>query len=173
MPDITTAPVPDTAPATPASPVCDVDGCGLPATHAYVWAWGTAGHCCARHVAVLRQRAGNLGRDVHITALAAAAPLPMTRDERVRLHAEALAANEEVAETKGRNRELYNANQELGHELGRVRTELRELQSQIADLHSELDSGITERANLKRELAEKTNELVRLQGVLHAHETTP
>ena len=149
----------------PVGPLCK---CGQPAEFSYIWPWGESGVACTKCAAVLHQTAANLGRTVAVSALAQMAPTPMSRDERTAMHAKVLAAEDELGLAKDRNRELYNANQQLANEARRMSANIDELKSQLADARSELDAGVEEKGRLRRELADKTEELMRLQTLLHA-----
>lgn len=153
--------------------LCSFGACEEPARFSYTWAWGETGFCCAKHQIMLAQRAQSLNRTIQFVALMPGTPEPMTRDERVRLHAEALAANEETAEVKARNVELYNANQELLKQVRHQAVQLSEALDQNADARGEIDRLIGELAEVRRDQVEKTNELIRLQALLHAGSVEP
>ena len=157
----------------PVSVMCDEPGCGDPATYAYLWAWGAGGHVCAKHALILKQRSVNLAREVTLTSLTQMLPSPLSRDDRVRLHAEALSANEERDEVKRRALELYNANVELRREINRALADCAELRDQLADARAEADQLTAEKMSALGDLAERTAELVRLQNLLQAADTRP
>lgn len=172
MPDLTID-TPSVAPLAPVAALCDVDGCQEPAQFSYLWDWGQTGLCCAHHALILRQKSGNLNRTVTIQSLVAPAPTAMTRDERIRMRAEVMTIQEDVAELKQRNLELYNANQELTRELRRMGTELSQLQDMLADARAEADQLTADKMTALADLGTRTAELVRLEAVLHAADTRP
>ena len=148
--------------------LCDIDGCGEPATHSYVWAWGQAGYACSRHVALIQQQASNLKRQVTLTCLQPGAASQITRDERTKLIASKLAAEGETEDVKARNLDLYNANRALSQEIVRQEVALRELQSQADDLREELEQVTKEKMSALRDLASSEHERARLDGIIHA-----
>ena len=172
MPDLTITD-PTVEPRSPALALCDVNGCGEPATYGYVWAWGESGFCCGRHAAALRQTSDNLNRTITLSPLAPAAAVPMNHDERVRMTAEVLTFKAETEEVRRRNLELYNANVELRREISRQAGEVAELRGALEDTRAEAEQLTAEKMSALQDLAERTSELVRLEGILHAAETAP
>lgn len=160
----------NTSTAVPPQALCNIDGCGEVATHSYVWAWGEAGYCCPKHVAILQQKAAQLKRTITFTALQPGAPSQITRDERTQLIAAKLAAEGETEDVKARNRDLYGANRQLTAEIVRMRTQLQQAESQNQDIAAELEQVTKEKMAALKESADAINEVARLQGILHARE---
>lgn len=129
-----------TSAAGAAAPLCDRCDSSNPelATHAYVWAWGEKGTCCALHATLLQQTAETLQRSVAIHPLPTTAPVILTRDERVRLQAESLILREELEEAKGRGLELYRVNTQLQQQVQTHTVRERELRAQIKDAEAEV-----------------------------------
>lgn len=107
-------------------PTCDEPGCNEPASHSYTWEWGDSGHVCSKHLAIKQQLAGNLNRTCSFAVVSSTATAPLQREERVRLRAETLVAQEELAEAKGRGLELYQQNQRLTSQVQSLTVQLRE-----------------------------------------------
>lgn len=120
-------------------PLCDSDGCSEPATFAYVWDWGQSGKACSKHTALLQQTAGQLNRTVQVTALVAAGPVPLTRDERTRLKAETYALEAELEDVKARGLALYNENQVLSRQAQAATVRGRETEAQLKDASAEIE----------------------------------
>jgi hypothetical protein len=143
------------------------------ATHSYTWQWGQSGFCCERCVVAIRHQEKNLRQTCVLASLTPAAPLPINRDERTRLIAAKLAAEEEAAEVKSRNVELYNANQELGKQLRLLTVQMRELEAQKGDLTTELDHALEANMAIRRQLGETDHERARLEAILTAQGVPP
>lgn len=173
MPDTTTEDTSRPASLAPRYPACDYEGCEQPATHSYVWDWGDGGHCCQQHVAAHSMTARNLKRTVQFAALAASAPVELTRQQRIDMNARVLAAEQEADEVNAKSVELYNANVQLANEIKRQSIEVLGLQAQVRDLAAELEQTRSEKMKALTELGAAKTELARLQGILHAREVTP
>lgn len=152
--------------------LCDQDGCNEPATHAYTWDWGASGYVCAKHAAVLQQKQRNLKRHVTLTSLVPGQPSQVTQDERIRMHSQVLAANDQVLEVKERNAHLYQANQQLVRDRQHQQIELSELKAQLEDARAEIEQLTADRAQALQSVAELTNNVARLQAIVEAAETS-
>lgn len=146
-----------------APPVCDQKNgqapCKEPAVFSYMWDWGEKGVCCQAHQFLLTQTSGNLGRAVNFAPLQAAAPAPITRDERARLAGQIYAAEAEIEDLKGRGLDLYRENEKLARQLQTLTVRHRELELQHRDLTNEslklqekMDERDSEHGNLVDEL---------------------
>lgn len=147
---------------------CTTVGCTRNATHTYTWDWGESGYCCSTCLVSLRHRMDSLGRTCTFVALQPGAPVELTRDERIQLHARVLAAEDELKLTKARNLVLFNSNQELAAEINSLRLELESFRTQLADAQAEADQLTSEKMKALQQLAETNHELARLQGVVTA-----
>jgi hypothetical protein len=129
--------------------MCDLNP-EKPAVFQYLWPWGERGYCSAEGAMLLNQRAEALNRTIQIVAIPDATPAPITRDERIALHAKILTLEAELEESKSRGLELYRTNTRLLE-----RTQLLELREREA-----------------RAIAEDAQALVtRLEGELAARDT--
>jgi septal ring factor EnvC (AmiA/AmiB activator) len=163
-----------TEPTQPAvTPMCDVAGCDQVAAYAYSWPWGASGFCCAKHARLIQQRGQALKRTPQLTCLTPGAAPPVTREERTRLHAAKLAAEEEADDVRARNAELYGANQQLAREVARQQTALAELESQLRERTKQIDQLLSERRDTAAKLVATTDELARVQSLLHAGSIQP
>jgi uncharacterized membrane protein YccC len=151
--------------------LCGIQNCNEPALYAFTWAWGESGYCCGTHAVTLRHRAQALGRECQLNALKPGAPSPVTKDERVQMHARLLATEDENSDLKLRNLALFQGNEELTREIRRSHTELAELRSQLEDVRAELEQVTSEKMAALKQLSETDNERARLQGVLAAANT--
>jgi hypothetical protein len=95
--------------------------------------WGESGKCCSEHSFLLQQSAGQLQRTVQISPLAPVGPVPLTRDERVRLKSESYALEAELEEAKARGLELYRENQTLAKTAQAARVRATESEAQLKD----------------------------------------
>lgn len=148
--------------------MCSVPGCTKPAISTYVWAWGETGACCAEHQVVLQQKAKNLKRTIQFNAIAPGAPTPMTRDERVQLHAARLAAEDETIEAKQRTAKLYDQNQVLATELGKSNRRSEDAAREIERLNEALNLLTDRHDTALEELQTAKDEIVRLQTLVDA-----
>lgn len=149
-----------------APPQCDQksaadakSACPNAAALSYLWDWGEKGVCCQQHMMLLQQTSGNLGRGVNFVPLVAAAPAPITRDERARLKGEVYALTEEIEEHKGRGLDLYRENTRLTEQLQALTVRHRETDLQLKDakrlnedLQEKIDERDAEHGNLVDEL---------------------
>lgn len=151
-----------------APPTCDQknklspgveEACKQAGVVAYLWDWGDKGVCCQHHMMLLQQTAGNLGRAVTFVPLVAAAPAPITRDERARLKGEVYALTEEIEEHKGRGLDLYRENERLAQQVqaltvrGReTELQLKEAKKQVEQLQQQADERDAEHGNLVDEV---------------------
>lgn len=142
-------------------PKCD--DCDEPATHSYTWDWGASGFCCAKHQQLRQQQAGNLQRNVSFAVISSTATAPLQREERVRLKAEALVAQEELSEAKGRGLELYQQNQRLTAQVQSLTVQLRECESLRADAVAAAEPLRQQLEKTRVELADAVDELGRLK----------
>jgi hypothetical protein len=149
------------------------EACGEPATASYMWGWGETGTCCARHQFLLAQLAKPLKRQIQFSALAPSRPAPMLRDERVQLHAQRLAAEEELAESKANYLTLYDQKEALRKELASKAALVSHHEATIKDQNREL-------AHLREDLEEVVSrlggamqELTELRALADALEAKP
>lgn len=144
---------------------CDVDGCGAEAVFSYAWDWGETGVCCATHLTLLQQKAGQLSRTLNYTPLAPTQPAPLSRDERAKLLASNIVLEQELQEAKGRGLELYRKNAELSAQVQTHVLREREAKAQINDGLRAV-AVLEEKLELRdREHAELVAELERLRTV--------
>lgn len=143
--------------------ICDQVDCNERATHAYTWEWGQTGVVCPKHQATLAQTAGNIGRAIHFSPIGDGAPPPLQRDERVKLKAEAMVANEELAEAKQRGLELYRQNTALIAQVQSLTVRAREQEAQLKDAVNARESMSERLAGLEAENAQFADELSRLR----------
>jgi hypothetical protein len=149
------------APATP--PSCSQPDCTDPVVSTYTWDWGESGACCARHQFILNQRAKNLKRRISFVPIAAGAPPPMLRDERVKFRAEILARDDELAEVRGRTAKLYDQNQTLVAELKRLTAINAEQKDQLTSCAKATEAMGRQQDELLLQLHKTKDELVRVQ----------
>jgi seryl-tRNA synthetase len=142
---------------------CAEGTCEDPAVFAYTWDWGQAGACCARHQVELVQRSKSLRRHVQFTVIAPGAAPPVQREERVRLIAEKLTAQEELKEAQMRGAEMLRQNQQLAQQVQVLTARERERDAQLKQARAELGEqrGIADR--LAAESAELADEVSRLR----------
>jgi hypothetical protein len=143
----------------PDASICDRKGCVEIATLTYMFDWGENGKCCQKHSFVLRQAAEQTQRGVQISPLVAAAPAPLTRDERTRLKAETYALEAEIEDVKARGLTLYNENGKLARQAqaatvrgAETETQLREANVEIERLRAELEKRDADHGNLVDEV---------------------
>ena len=156
--------------------LCDQPDCKEPATHSYTWEWGATGTCCAKHQVILQQNADNLARKISFALLASSGTPPLQREERVRLKAEALVANEELAEAKARGLDLYRQNTLLTQQIQSMTVRNREAEAQRKDAVLALERAEARLQELESENATLTDELSRLRVLVElppAEETQP
>jgi|SRR3982750_926910 len=141
------------------APTCDELDCEETATHAYTWEWGQSGYVCAKHAALLGQRAANLNRTVSVHPIQMAGPQPLQRDERIALRVKAEVLSAELEEAKGRGLELYRANVDLSKQVQTLTLRAREASAQMeaaggkaAELQAKLDQRDAEHGELVDEL---------------------
>ena len=144
---------------------CDVDGCDQDAVFSYSWDWGQQGVCCATHLTLLQQKAGQLNRTLMHTALAPTQPVPMARDERAKLIANGIVLEQELGEAKARGLELYRKNADLCIQVQTLTLREREANAQIRDGARALAVMEEKLEQRDREHAELVAELERLRTV--------
>lgn len=142
-------------------PKCDE--CDAPASHSYTWDWGKSGFVCPLHQTLKAQQAGNLSRGCAFAVVSSTATAPLQREERVRLRAETLVAQEELAEAKTRGLEMYRQNQQLTQQLQSLKVQLRECESLRTDAVAAAEPMRKEIERLRTEIAEATDEIGRLK----------
>lgn len=147
---------------------CEIDNCTSPATHAFVWPWGTPSRCCGRHLVVVQQKAqaarGRFGT-VSFQVLDPNAPVKtIQRDERTKLIAERLSAEAERDEVRKSNAELLRVNGELMQQVQLHRTRCQALETQAVELRKEVEVAIQERDRALLESA-KAHEEAEALGV--------
>jgi chromosome segregation ATPase len=120
--------------------MCDQADCQEAAVFSYTWDWGAQGKCCAKHQFLLQQTSETLQRRVNFAPLVAAAPAPLTRDERTRLKGETYALGEEISDLKQRGVQLYTENTTLTRQLQATAVRLRETEAQLKDAKGDLQS---------------------------------
>lgn len=151
-------PKPNTGPA-----VCTQPECREQASYAYRWAWGETGMCCATHRNALEQLSRNLKREIHFDRLETAPVAPMSRDERTRLKAAMLVAEEERDEAKQRAADLYKANAQLAQQLQALTVRQRESEAQLRDLSVQRDEAERQRDEAQAKWGDVSDELQRLK----------
>lgn len=139
--------------------------CESPAIWSFLWDWGEHGFVCAAHGASLQQLQDSLGRRVSLAPLQQAAPVPIGRDERVRLTARALVLEEELEEAKQRGLSLYRENVALAAQVQRLTMLSREASAQISDAIARIESQREELSARETELADVVAEVGRLRVV--------
>lgn len=142
-------------------PKCDE--CDAPASHSYTWEWGQSGFVCPTHQALKAQQAVNLSRACSFGVVSSTATAPLQREERVRMRAETLVAQEELAEAKTRGLEMYRQNQQLTQQVQSLKVQLRECESLRTDAVAAAEPMRKEIERLRIELAEATDEIGRLK----------
>lgn len=155
--------VSDTLPPGPEADTCDQEGCTALATLAYRWEWGATGICCAKHAELLQQTSKNLKRTVVIHPRQAAAPAPLTRDEKTQLVAKALVLEEELKAAQSAGQQLHSKNQDLQVQLSTSISKTRELTAQLNDQAQRFQSVEQERDRLSAQNGELLVELERLK----------
>lgn len=148
--------------------------CDQPAQVSYVWPWGEKGLACVTHLQGLQQTAANLGRELTIAPLAAsAAPAPMTRDERILLHAKVLTLEAEVEEVKQRGLALLQDNEQLSRTATTAELRQREYKAQLDDANDKLAQAQHELQERTADLAVATDELQRLRTIQSFQPSVP
>lgn len=145
-------------------PKCD--DCEAPASHSYTWDWGQSGFCCPQHQALRQQQAGNLGRSCSFAVVSSTATAPLQREERVRLRAETLVAQEELSEAKARGLELYQQNQNLTRQVQSLTVQLRECEELRKDAVAAAQPLREQLEETRAALAEAVDELGRLKALV-------
>lgn len=143
--------------------LCDQPECKEPATHSYTWEWGATGTCCSKHQVLHQQTADNLGRKISFALLASSATPPLQREERVKLRAEAMVAQEELAEAKSRGLDLYRQNTLLTQQVQSLTVRNREAEAQRKDAVGALERADERLRELESENATLSDELSRLR----------
>jgi len=153
-----TPPAPDAGP-----PICSAPGSTELASYAYRWEWGETGYCSETYRQQLEQLARNLKRKIHFDRLATAPVTPMTRDERTKLKAQFLVAEEERDEAKKRAAELYEQNAKLAQQIQLLTVRERELKAQVKDALAERDEAERAAETAEMKWADQSEELQRLK----------
>lgn len=153
---------------------CQEEGCSELAAFTYVWPWGEQGACCAGHQFLVNQRAANLGRDCpQFTAVAAnAAPVVLSRDERIGFNARILTLEQECADQRNYAGELYTANASLQAEVQRLITRNVHLETTVRSLTSERDQATKERDEARGAAADAAREVAQLKMLIPPPEPT-
>lgn len=174
MPEPSTESPPPTRP-TGGAPIhlCDHPGCDAVATYRYLYAWGQEGYVCSQHVLHKQQIAKNTKRSVSFTAINPGAAPDMTRDERTKLKAQMLVAQEERDENATRAQQLYRMNQDLAASVQRSKLIETELKAQIRDLSISREQTEAKLADRERQLAEASDELGRLRVIADGISLSP
>lgn len=174
MPELSSSESTTTMPAVPGVATCSVrdpgqeNACGGRALWSYTWDWGETGFCCTRHQVILQQKARQLRRGVQFVALTPGAAPEVSRDERVRLKAEVLAAEEELVQAKSRTQQLFEQNTTLTAELRRLSLRDEAAQGQLLDLQSRIEGLESQKDALLAKLASSTDELQRVKQLMSA-----
>ena len=92
--------------------------------------------------------------------------LDLQREERVRLRAETLVAQEELGEARARGLELYQQNQNLTRQVQSLTTQLRECEALRKDAVAAADPLRQRLEKTEAELAEAVDELGRLRALV-------
>jgi hypothetical protein len=145
-------------------PKCD--DCGAPATHSYTWEWGQSGFCCAHHQTLKQQTAGNLSRGITFAVVSSTATAPLQREERVRLRAETLVAQEELSEAKERGLQLYHQNQALAAQVQSLTVQLRECEELRKDAVAAAEPLREALEKTRSQLGDAVDELGRLKVLI-------
>ena len=154
----------DTLPPPPDAIMCDRDPSQV-AVFAYRWEWGETGNCCAEQATLLQQTAQTLQRSIALHPLQAAAPPPLTRDERTQLVARSLVLEAELEEAKTAGLETYRRNGDLQVQLNSAIVKTRELSAQVDDLRHQLSEGENLNQKLSSENGTLLVELQRLRSL--------
>jgi hypothetical protein len=146
---------------------CDVDSaCQTEASHTFVWPWGTPGACCPGHIVVVQQRArATRGRQgvVNFVPLDPHAPkAPITRDERITLHAARMTAESERDDARKSAVELRRVNEELSTELRQLRVRVTQFQAEVKALGEQVEAAYKERDAALLRVADMQEECERL-----------
>lgn len=147
-------------------PEADLDKCeecDAPATLAYRWDWGKTGIVCAKHGALMQQKAVSLKRQVTVHPRQLAAPAPLGRDEKCKLVAEALVLKDELQAAQSAGQQLHAKNQDLQVQLSAGITKTRELKAQLEDQAKRTQAIEAERDRLSAQNGELLVELDRLK----------
>ncbi len=150
----------DTLP--PSADLDKCEECDAPATLAYRWDWGQTGIVCAEHGALLQQKSVALSRGIVVHPRQAAAPIPIGRDERVRLQAEAIVLKEDLTAAQSAGEQLHTKNKDLQLQLSAAVTRERELKAQLQDVGAKLNEAETQRERLSADNGRLLVELDRL-----------
>jgi transposase len=121
---------------------------------------------CAKHRTLLQQTSENLGRSITFSPIDPAATPVITRDERVKLKAEALVLTEELGEAKARGLEMYRQIELLSKQVQSLTVRNREAESQLKDLSNAREKAEARIVELEAENADLSDELGRLRVLL-------
>ena len=148
---------------------CTETECGENATYTYAWPWPEGqGACCGHHQALIPQRAANLGRDAPqlVAVAASAAPVVLSRDERIGYNAQILTLQEEVNDQKKYAGQLYTANASLTSECARLTARTVNLERSIDAITQEMAAAVRERDEARAAAADASREVANLKLLL-------
>lgn len=146
-----------------APPTCDQQGCKKPAVYAFAWEWGEKGVCCEEHRFTLNQTSQHLSRSVHFAPLQSAVNPPITRDERIQLHAKNLTLEAELEDAKTRGLDLYRENTKLTSSVQSLTVQKRELEAQVRDAAATIESLQSAAVKRDSEHGDLVDEVTRLR----------
>lgn len=162
--------------AQPALVMCDEPGCDNLATVAYTWAWGATGHVCQKHQLLRQQTAKNIRREISFVPIGVQLAPVVENEERIRLNATIISANQERDKAKGRTALLLEQNRALVSETTDLRGQLDRLAAEHRKLGADFDALSESHLELQRVANERADEIVRLATVkdaLEAHIADP
>ena len=142
--------------------------CPDPVFFEFTWGWGEKAACCRGHQVHAQQvhDSQERGRIAFSPIDPNAEIVPLARDERTRLIAAQMSAEQEADETKVRAAQLYNLNTELQAEVRRLRARNQEAYLQLKDRAADLERLATERDEALADLADAQTELERIKMLI-------
>lgn len=140
------------------------DNCQNPPTISYVWPWGEQGCACATHAPLLAQIEKNTKRRVQIASLTPGAAPPLTRDERIAHHAQALALQEELDESRARGVELHRAHEDVVKQLRTEKAKREAVEAELARSKTELEGFRAQLAGSRKDNDRLQEEIRRLEA---------
>jgi capsule polysaccharide export protein KpsE/RkpR len=147
---------------------CFSPDCQNPVFYQFTWGWGVPAACCREHQVHAQQvhDAQERGKLTFAPIDPSAEVVPLARDERTRLIAAQMSAEQEADEVKTRAAGLYNLNTELQGEVRRLRARNQEADLQLADRAADIERLTVERDEALADLHDAQTELERIKMLI-------